>query len=94
MNVELEWDAEVIVTAVLNLSMGGAFLELPTGHAVTQGERVHVHLSVGERTTRQAAQVVRISDGPPRGFAAAWSAPTAETLAVVAILLEQARQAA
>jgi hypothetical protein len=82
--VELEWEEDVYVTPVLNVSLGGAFLELPPDVTVDTGSTIHVNLSAGEHAARQAARVIRITDG---GCACAWISPTAETLTVLAILM-------
>lgn len=82
--VELEWDADIHVTAVLDLSLGGALMELPPDLTADTGCEVVVHLSAGRHHTRQVARVIRITD---RGFAVAWKSPTVETLTVLAVLL-------
>ncbi len=76
-----------MVVAVLNLSLGGAFFELAEPGLVKPGDRVTVHLAAGEKAAVQAARVVRIVEGPTRGFAVSWLGRTPETLAVLSILM-------
>jgi len=77
----------VLVVAALNLSLGGAFLELPAGDDVAVGDRLRVHLSAGAVDAVQDAKVVRRTDGPPRGMAVAWVDPRPRTFAVIEQML-------
>jgi len=91
--IELEWEESVLVSRVLNLSMGGAYLELPTGAVVEAGAIVQVHLSADEQTVSQDARVVRVVAGSPPGFAASWIAPTPAAKIVLASLLRTSQAA-
>ena len=85
--VEILRDEGVMIVAVLNVSLGGAFFELSEPGLIVPGDRVKVHLTSGERDAVQPAKVVRLVDGPPRGFAVAGQDRTPETLAVLSLLM-------
>lgn len=83
--VEVAQGQNVMICAVLNVSLGGAFLELSEPGLIESGDRVTVHLSAGERDAVQAGKVVRIVDG--RGFAVMWTERKPETLGVLSALM-------
>jgi hypothetical protein len=84
--VELEFGDAVVVAAVDNVSLGGAFLAHPD-EDVAIGEIVRVHLAAGAVETVQEAKVVRVSRGAHAGFAVSWIAPTSRTYAVIERLM-------
>ncbi len=91
--VELEFGDAVVVAAVDNISLGGAFLAHPD-EEVALGEIVRVHLTAGAVDTVQEAKVVRVSRGAHAGFAVSWIGPTARTYAVIERLMRPASEPA
>jgi hypothetical protein len=78
-------DVGVMIVAVLNLSLGGAFFELEEDGVLHPGDGITVHLTAGEQEATQAARVVRTVPG--KGFAVMWQDRLPETLAVLSILM-------
>lgn len=86
MHVELLRGDAVVIARVNNVSRGGAFLLHPDDD-VALGERVRVHLSVGDVDAVQDAKIVRISTAAPRGFAVTWLEPHAQTVVAIEQLM-------
>jgi c-di-GMP-binding flagellar brake protein YcgR len=82
-SVEVAHEDTVAIATLVNLSHGGAFLELPDGEPLAIGVRVRVHLATGAHDLSQDAKVVRITSGEHAGFAVAWIEPSAAIAAAV-----------
>lgn len=82
-SVEVAHDDVVAIASLVNISHGGAFLELSDPDAVSVGVRVRVHVAVGGYVAREKAKVVRVTTGAHAGFALAWTAPGATIAKIV-----------
>ena len=82
-SVEVAHDDVVAIASLVNISHGGAFLELSDPDAVSVGVRVRVHVAVGGHVARERAKVVRVTTGAHAGFALAWTAPGATIAKIV-----------
>jgi PilZ domain len=81
-SVEVAHEDTVAIASLVNVSHGGAFLELSDSE-MTIGVRVRVHLASGDHELSQDAKVVRVTTGEHAGFAVAWIDPGAAIAAVV-----------
>jgi hypothetical protein len=80
----------IVLTSIIDASLGGAFVAAPDDLEIAVGQRVTIDL--GKHTPiLQEARVVRVVAGPPRGFAVAWGAASRETLAALRALLPMPR---
>ena len=81
--VQVAHDDAVALASLVDLSHGGAFLELADPSAVELGVRVRVHIAVDGLDVNEEAKVVRVTRGSPAGCAVAWTAPGPAVAAVV-----------
>ncbi len=86
--VEVAHDDAVALASLVDLSHGGAFLELADPASVAIGVRVRVHLAVDGHDVNEEAKVVRVTSGVHAGCAVAWTAPGPEVAAVVDHVVE------
>ncbi|HVV83158.1 MAG TPA: PilZ domain-containing protein [Kofleriaceae bacterium] len=93
-SVELAHDDTIAIASLLNISHGGAFVELDDLEAIAIGVRVRIQLAVDGLRASELARVVRVSSGAPTGFALAWSEPGAAIARIVEHLTATAPQAA
>ncbi len=82
-SVEVAHEDTVAIATLVNLSHGGAFLELADGEPLAIGVRVRIHLATDAHALCQDAKVVRITSGTHAGFAVAWIDPGAAIAAAV-----------
>lgn len=87
--VEIAHDDAITVASLVDLSHGGAFLELADPDAVSPGVRVRVHLAVDGHDVDAEGKVVRVTTGANAGCAVAWTAPSPAVAAVVDHVVEQ-----
>ena len=86
--VQVAHDDAVALASLVDLSHGGAFLELADPSAVELGVRVRVHIAVDGLDVNEEAKVVRVTRGSPAGCAVAWTAPGPAVAAVVEHVVE------
>ena len=80
----------IVLTSIIDASLGGAFVASPDDLEVAVGDVVVVDL--GHHTPiLQSARVVRVAAGPPRGFALAGREASRETVAALRALLPMPR---
>lgn len=74
-SVEVAHDDVVAIASLVNISHGGAFIELADPDLVATGVRVRVHVSAGGHSAAEEARIVRVTAGEHAGFAVTWIAP-------------------
>lgn len=82
-SVEVAHEDVVAIASLVNISHGGAFIELHDPDAVATGVRVRVHLAVAGHVAAQEARIVRVTTGEHAGFAVSWIEPAPATTAIV-----------
>lgn len=82
-SVEVAHDDTVAIGSLVNVSHGGAFIEVPDAEPIPVGVRVRLHIVDGSADLAQDARVVRVSAGVPSGFAVTWIEPGPVLAAVV-----------
>ena len=80
----------IVLTSIVDASLGGAFVAAPDDLVVAVGDLVVIDFGKTKRIL-QEARVVRVVAGPPRGFAVAWREASRETLAALRALLPMPR---
>lgn len=91
-SVEVAHDDAVAIASLVNISHGGAFIELSDPEAVAIGVRVKVHVAAGGHRTAEEARVIRVTTGEHAGFAIAWVAPGSTIAAIVDHLTAEVSQ--
>lgn len=88
--VTLTHGALIVLTSIVDASLGGAFIAAPDDLAIAVGDLVVIDFGKTRRIL-QEARVVRVVAGPPRGFAVAWRDASRETLAALRGILPMPR---
>jgi hypothetical protein len=76
-SVSVAHDDTVAIATLVNVSQGGAFVEVADFDALAVGVRVRLGIAAGGKDVKAEARVVRATSGPHAGFALAWLAPSA-----------------
>lgn len=80
----------IVLTSIVDASLGGAFITAPDDLEVAVGDNVVIDFGKTKRIL-QEARVVRVVAGPPRGFAVAWREASRETLSALRVILPMPR---
>ncbi len=80
----------IVLTSIVDASLGGAFIAAPDDLAVAVGDLVVIDFGK-TKPVLQEARVVRVVAGPPRGFAVAWREASRDTLAALRVILPMPR---
>ncbi len=80
----------IVLTSLVDASLGGAFIAAPDDLAVAVGDLVVIDFGK-TKPVLQEARVVRVVAGPPRGFAVAWREASRDTLAALRVILPMPR---
>lgn len=75
-SVEVAHDDTVAIASLVNISLGGAFIEVADVDALAVGVRVRLALAALGKSLRAEGRIVRVTQGARTGFAMAWIAPT------------------
>lgn len=80
----------IVLTSIMDASLGGAFIAAPDDLVVAVGDLVVIDFGKTKRIL-QEARVVRVVAGPPRGFAVAWREASRDTLSALRVILPMPR---
>jgi hypothetical protein len=76
-SVEVAHDDTIAIASLVNVSQGGAFVQLADADSMAVGVRVRVHLAGHGKDVKGEAKIVRVTAGERAGVALAWIAPSA-----------------